>query len=382
MATKTINKFTYEGNTYQLKDDVSGYITSAEETDPVFSASAASGITSADITNWNSKTSNTGTVTSVRVQATAPVQSSTSTAQTSTLNTTISLADGYGDTKNPYASKTKNYVLAAPSSANGVPSFRKLVGDDLPIATASTLGGIKVGSGLNIDSSTGVLSATGTSLTIDTAISTTSTNPVQNQAIGNALANKVESTSQGTGITAQIENSNGSLNFYANQGQNSYSSLDVHSSGVGLTSVDGSDVNELVVTPTSTTITNVVNPTNDTDAANKQYVDNSIPSNTSIETTGISIANHSTTSIYGVGSSTTTASKASGANSTVPSLTFAMDSTTTTQLNITWSAGSASTWSFSDITVPIKNSSSTTVVTSATHSVTDNGHNHDVGNYL
>ena len=73
-----------------------------------------------------------GTVTSVQVQATSPVQSSTSTAQTSTLNTTISLADNYGDTKNPYASKTKNYVLAAPSNANGAPSFRALVAGDIP----------------------------------------------------------------------------------------------------------------------------------------------------------------------------------------------------------------------------------------------------------
>lgn len=75
-----------------------------------------------------------GTVTSVRVQATSPVQSSTSTAQSSTLNTTISLADGYGDTKNPYASKTKNYVLAAPVSANGTPSFRALDKADIPLS--------------------------------------------------------------------------------------------------------------------------------------------------------------------------------------------------------------------------------------------------------
>lgn len=37
------------------------------ETDPVFSASAAAGITASDITNWNSKTSNTGTLTGVKV---------------------------------------------------------------------------------------------------------------------------------------------------------------------------------------------------------------------------------------------------------------------------------------------------------------------------
>ena len=42
-----------------------GYLTSYTETDPIFSASAAAGITSSDITNWNGKTSNTGTVTQI-----------------------------------------------------------------------------------------------------------------------------------------------------------------------------------------------------------------------------------------------------------------------------------------------------------------------------
>lgn len=37
------------------------------ETDPVFLASAAYGISSSDITNWNGKTSNTGTITSVKM---------------------------------------------------------------------------------------------------------------------------------------------------------------------------------------------------------------------------------------------------------------------------------------------------------------------------
>lgn len=37
------------------------------ETDPVFSASAAAGISSSDITNWNGKTSNIGTITSVKM---------------------------------------------------------------------------------------------------------------------------------------------------------------------------------------------------------------------------------------------------------------------------------------------------------------------------
>lgn len=93
---------------------------------------SALGYTPYDSSNPNGYTSNTGTVTSVRVQATSPVQSSTNTEQTGSLNTTISLADGYGDTKNPYASKTANYVLAAPDGSNGTPSFRKLTVADIP----------------------------------------------------------------------------------------------------------------------------------------------------------------------------------------------------------------------------------------------------------
>ena len=37
------------------------------ETDPVFSASAAAGIKTSDITNWNGKTSNTGTITGIKM---------------------------------------------------------------------------------------------------------------------------------------------------------------------------------------------------------------------------------------------------------------------------------------------------------------------------
>ena len=41
------------------------------ETDPVFSASAASGISSSDISNWNSKTSNIGTITGITMNGTS-----------------------------------------------------------------------------------------------------------------------------------------------------------------------------------------------------------------------------------------------------------------------------------------------------------------------
>jgi len=60
-------------------------------------------------------------------------------ASASTGSVTISLAANYGDTLNPYASKTANRVLAAPNGSAGVPSFRALVAADLP-NTAVTAG--------------------------------------------------------------------------------------------------------------------------------------------------------------------------------------------------------------------------------------------------
>ena len=73
-----------------------------------------------------------GTVTSVT--GTSPVASSGGTTPA------ISLASGYGDTLNPYASKTANFVLAAPDGTAGVPTFRAVVAADIPTLNQSTTG--------------------------------------------------------------------------------------------------------------------------------------------------------------------------------------------------------------------------------------------------
>lgn len=52
----------------------------------------------------------------------------------------ISLASGYGDTQNPYASKTANYFLAAPNGAAGAPTFRAVVAADIPTLNQNTTG--------------------------------------------------------------------------------------------------------------------------------------------------------------------------------------------------------------------------------------------------
>jgi hypothetical protein len=73
-----------------------------------------------------------GTVTSVT--GTSPVASSGGATPA------ISLASGYGDTQNPYASKTANFVLAAPNGSAGVPTFRAVVAADIPTLNQNTTG--------------------------------------------------------------------------------------------------------------------------------------------------------------------------------------------------------------------------------------------------
>jgi hypothetical protein len=73
-----------------------------------------------------------GTVTSVT--GTSPVASSGGATPA------ISLAANYGDTQNPYASKTANFVLAAPDGTAGVPTFRAVVAADIPTLNQNTTG--------------------------------------------------------------------------------------------------------------------------------------------------------------------------------------------------------------------------------------------------
>lgn len=81
---------------------------------------------------------------------------------------------------------TNDYTTAEKTKLAGLKNY------ELPTATTDVKGGIKVGKGLAIDAETGVLNATGTEVKIDEAINSTSTNPVQNKAISAALNKKVD----------------------------------------------------------------------------------------------------------------------------------------------------------------------------------------------
>jgi hypothetical protein len=115
-----------------------------------------------------------GTVTAVT--ATAPVVSSGGTAPD------ISLAAGYGDTQNPYAAKTANFVLAGPTAgAAAVPAFRALVAADIPALPYGT----------GTVTSVSVVSANGFAGTVATATTTpaiTLTTSISGILYGNGTA--------------------------------------------------------------------------------------------------------------------------------------------------------------------------------------------------
>lgn len=89
----------------------------------------------------------TGVVTAVT--GTAPIS-----VATGTTTPVVSLDSAYGDTQNPYASKTANYVLAAPNGSAGVPSFRALVSGDIPSLSGTYIPYTGASSAINLNTQT------------------------------------------------------------------------------------------------------------------------------------------------------------------------------------------------------------------------------------
>ena len=87
-----------------------------------------------------STTVGSGTLTINNTGVTSLAGTSPVTASASTGSVTMSLASGYGDTQNPYASKTANFFLAAPNGSAGAPTFRAVVAADIPTLNQNTTG--------------------------------------------------------------------------------------------------------------------------------------------------------------------------------------------------------------------------------------------------
>ncbi len=124
------------GTGISVSETVNGVLTIANTAPDQVVSLTGSGTTTISGTYPNFTVSSadqyTGTVTSVT--GTSPVASSGGNMPA------ISLSSGYGDTQNPYASKTANYFLASPNGSAGVPTFRAIVASDIPTLNQNTTG--------------------------------------------------------------------------------------------------------------------------------------------------------------------------------------------------------------------------------------------------
>ena len=134
-----------------------------------------------------------GGVTSVT--GTSPVVSSGGTTPD------ISLASGYGDTLNPYASKTANFVLAAPNGSAGVPTFRAVVAADIPTLNQSTTGSAATLTTGRTIAITGDLAYTSPSFDGSTNVTATGTLATVNANVGSFTAANITVNAKGL-ITA------------------------------------------------------------------------------------------------------------------------------------------------------------------------------------
>ena len=147
MADKKISQLTAKGTPIAASDLVEisesngagGYVTKS-----VTGANILASKQDTLVSGTNIKTINGSSVLgSGNLVVTPGVASLTATSPvvaTGTSTPVISLASGYGDTQNPYASKTANHILAAPNGTAGVPTFRAIVASDVPTLNQSTTG--------------------------------------------------------------------------------------------------------------------------------------------------------------------------------------------------------------------------------------------------
>jgi len=208
---------------------------------------------------WTTPT--TGTVTSVT--GTSPIASSGGATPA------ISLSANYGDTQNPYASKTANYVLAAPNGTAGVPTFRAIVAADIPTLNQNTTGTASnvTGTVAVANGGTGQTSYTNGQLLIGNTTGNTLTKATLTAGTGIAITNgtgsiSIASTATGTvtsvaatvpaflSITGSPVTTSGTLAIGL-----SGTALPVANGGTGVTTSTGSGAVVLGTSPTLTTPT-------------------------------------------------------------------------------------------------------------------------------
>lgn len=227
-----------------------GYLTSYTETDPVFSASAAATITSSDISGWNDKVSDDKTWNSVSLSKSSSTSSST-TYVPYLSTTTATIAN-----LNP-ASTTPTAHYIAKYDAN---SYLK---STTPAANDNTT---KVATTAFVSTAISNLTPSGMG-----AVPVYAANATGAGSITNSSGKITISESDDSAGGAKIELEGPALTLSATK--------DLDNTSIILKT---NNVNNIVLSEGTTTITGVVTPTNNTDAANKAYVDSAVSSLTPV----------------------------------------------------------------------------------------------------
>jgi hypothetical protein len=195
-------------------DGAGGYVTKS-----VTGANILSSKQDTLISGTNIKTINSTTILgsgNLIIGGVTSVSATTPVVATGTTTPVISLASNYGDTQNPYASKTANNILAAPNGSSGVPTFRAIVGADIPTLNQNTTGTASNVTGIVALANGGTGTAT-PSLVAGTNISITGTFP--NQTItASGAAGAVTQIVAGTNVTISPAGGTGIVTINASGG--------------------------------------------------------------------------------------------------------------------------------------------------------------------
>ena len=166
----------------------------------------------------------------------------------------IGLSSGYGDTQNPYASKTANNFLAAPNGVAGVPTFRAIVAADIPtlnqattqqagsVANALTIGTGLTGSVGTYNGSAAVTASLNTATLMATSVTALNggvTSIVAGTAIsvsgatGAVTVNNTGVTSNVAGTGTFVSAATGAVTLWIGQAVATSSNVQFNSLGVG-----------------------------------------------------------------------------------------------------------------------------------------------------
>ena len=226
-------------------DGAGGYVTKSVTGANILSSKQDTLVSGTNIKTINSN-SILGSGNLVITGGVSSVSATTPVVATGTTTPVISLAASYGDTQNPYASKTANNILAAPNGTAGVPTFRAIVGADIPTLNQNTTGTAATVTGLVAVANGGTGTAT-PSLVAGTNITITGSFP--NQTItASAAAGAVTQIVAGTNVTISPAGGTGVVTINASGGGGGGTQIgDLIGGGVVVAVFNDSGVNKALV---------------------------------------------------------------------------------------------------------------------------------------